>query len=101
MTDRFRLIESDAYAELRGAFAALAQRQLPPADRDLAILRERVEDLVDAMKTNGALAESVVLAVKLMAQDSGVLWVFGGRLLDYLVVWCLGRYFERSLELGL
>jgi hypothetical protein len=95
MTDRSRLIESDAYVELRGAFAALAQRQMPPADRDLAILRERVEDLVDAMKTNGALAERVVIAIKMMAQDSEVLWILGGRIPDYLVMWCLDRYFER------
>jgi hypothetical protein len=42
------VLESDAHAELRAAFTALAERRTSPSESELATLRGQVEGLVDA-----------------------------------------------------
>lgn len=47
------------------------------------------------MRANGAQPERVVIVVKDLAQDTGVLWAVDGEWADCLVGWVLDQYYDR------
>jgi len=87
-----------AIGDLRAACAALGSRSSPITDSELASLRRRVDAAVDTTKASGIPCERVVLAIKTMALDTGLL-ANDVSILERLADWAVKRYYANGYPL--